>query len=62
VSSTEVLRRLKADGWKVVGQKGSHVQLSHPTKSGRVTVVHPSRDFAPGTLRSMEKQAGIRLR
>jgi len=27
-----------------------------------VTVIHPSRDFAPGTLRSMEKQAGIKLR
>jgi predicted RNA binding protein YcfA (HicA-like mRNA interferase family) len=46
----------------MVGQKGSHVQLTHPTKPGRVTVIHPSRDFAPGTLRSMEKQAGIKLR
>ena len=62
MTSAEVLRRLKGAGWRVVGQKGSHVQLTHPTKSGRVTVVHPSRDFAPGTLRSMEKQAGIKLR
>ena len=62
MTSAEVLRRLKADGWTMVGQKGSHVQLRHPTKPGRVTVIHPSRDFAPGTLRSMEKQAGIKLR
>ncbi len=62
VSSTEILRRLKADGWYKVGQSGSHVQLKHPTKPGRVTVVHPSRDIAKGTLRSIERQAGIRLR
>src|SRR5437763_5271962 len=32
--SGEVLRALRADGWKVVRQKGSHVQLRHPTKPG----------------------------
>lgn len=60
--SREVLRRLKADGWKIVAQNGSHVQLKHPTKPGRVTVVHPARDYDAGTLRSMEKQSGVRLR
>lgn len=58
VSSREVLKRLKADGWYKVAQKGSHVQLKHPTKAGRVTVVHPSRDLDEGTLRSMERQSG----
>lgn len=62
MSSREVLRLLKADGWYQVSKKGSHVQMKHPTKSGRVTVVHPARDYAPGTLRSMEKQSGTRLR
>jgi len=45
-----------------VAQKGSHLQLKHPTKPGRVTVPHPRRDIPIGTLRSIEKQAGIRLR
>jgi len=38
------------------------VQFKHPTKPGRVTVVHPIKDIPLGTLRSMEKQAGIELR
>jgi hypothetical protein len=32
------------------------------TKKGRVTVPHPVRDIPIGTLRSIEKQATIRLR
>jgi predicted RNA binding protein YcfA (HicA-like mRNA interferase family) len=62
MTSREVLKRLKADGWYEVSRKGSHLQLKHPTKRGRVTVVHPAADYAPGTLRSMEKQSGVRLR
>ena len=62
MTSRDVLKQLKADGWFAVAKKGSHVQLKHPTKPGRVTVVHPVADFARGTLRSMEKQSGVRLR
>lgn len=43
-------------------EKGSHVQLKHPTKPGRVTVPHPRKDMAIGTLKSIERQAGIKLR
>jgi len=62
MKSADVLRALAADGWVKVTQKGSHVQLKHPVKPGRVTVPHPRRDMPIGTLRSIEKQAGIRLR
>jgi len=33
-----------------------------PTKPGRVTVPHPEKDIPIGTLCSIEKQAGIKLR
>jgi predicted RNA binding protein YcfA (HicA-like mRNA interferase family) len=62
VDSRDVLRALKSDGWEEVAQKGSHVQLKHPTKPGRVTVPHPKRDLPLGTLKSIERQAGIKLR
>ena len=62
VSSREVIRRLKQDGWYEVAHVGSHKQFKHPVKPGRVTVPHPVRDIPIGTLRSIEKQAGIRLR
>lgn len=61
VDGREVIRRLKQDGWYEAGQSGSHKQFKHPTNSGRVTVVHPKRDIPKGTLKSIEKQAGIKL-
>jgi predicted RNA binding protein YcfA (HicA-like mRNA interferase family) len=62
VHSREVIQRLREDGWFEVAHAGSHKQFKHPTKKGRVTVVHPDRDIPIGTLKSIEKQAGIRLR
>lgn len=60
--SREVIAALQRDGWVQAAQKGSHVQFRHPSKSGRVTVPHPRRDLPLGTLRSIEKQARLKLR
>jgi predicted RNA binding protein YcfA (HicA-like mRNA interferase family) len=55
----DVLRVLKEDGWPVVVTEGSHRQLKHPTKSGRVTVSgHPSLDVPRGTLNSILNRQG----
>ena len=62
MNSKAVIAALKADGWFEVNQKGSHDQFKQAAKPGRVTVPHPKRDLPIGTLRSIEKQAGIRLR
>lgn len=62
MDSRDVISALLADGWREVAQKGSHRQFKHPTKPGRVTVPHPRKDFPSGTLRSIEAQAGIKLR
>lgn len=61
MTSREVLKMLKADGWYQVNTVGSHIQLKHPTKPGRVTVPHPKKDIPVGTLKSMEKQSGLKL-
>jgi predicted RNA binding protein YcfA (HicA-like mRNA interferase family) len=45
-----------------VGQRGAHVQFKHPAKPGRVTVPHPEKDIPAKTLKSIERQAGVRLR
>jgi predicted RNA binding protein YcfA (HicA-like mRNA interferase family) len=60
--SRDVIKLLEADGWKEVARKGSHAQFKHPVKKGRVTVPDPKRDLPIGTLRSIEKQSGIRIR
>jgi predicted RNA binding protein YcfA (HicA-like mRNA interferase family) len=62
MDSRDVLAALRADGWRQVAQKGSHINLKHPVKPGRVTVPHPRRDLPIGTLKSIERQAGIKLR
>jgi predicted RNA binding protein YcfA (HicA-like mRNA interferase family) len=61
MNSREVIRKLRQDGWFEVAQAGSHKQFKHPVKLGRVTVPFPKRDIPKGTLKSIEKQAGIKL-
>jgi len=57
-----ILRMLKDDGWTEVARRGSHRQLRHASKSGRVTVAgKPSDDLAPGTLNSILKQADLKV-
>jgi predicted RNA binding protein YcfA (HicA-like mRNA interferase family) len=57
----EVLRMLHDQGWQIVMTRGSHRQLKHPTKPGRVTVAgKPNQDIPPGTLNSIYKQAGLK--
>jgi predicted RNA binding protein YcfA (HicA-like mRNA interferase family) len=62
MKSREIISVLQRDGWIQVAQKGSHVQFKHPTKKGRVTVPHPERDVPLGTLKSIERQSGLKLR
>ena len=62
MQSADVIAALKADAWFVVSTKGSHVQFKHAQKPGRVTVPHPKRDLPIGTLKSIERQAALKLR
>lgn len=62
MDSRQIIKELRKDGWYEVAHVGSHKQFKHSTKKGRVTVPHPKRDLPVGTLRSIEKQAGIKLR
>jgi predicted RNA binding protein YcfA (HicA-like mRNA interferase family) len=60
VKVRDVRRLLADDGWVVVRQAGSHRQLKHPTKPGRVTVSgNRNDDLAPKTPASVLRQAGL---
>ena len=58
----EILGILFQDGWLVVAQKGSHIQLKHPEKIGRVTVPNHGlgKEVDIKTEKSIFKQARIR--
>jgi predicted RNA binding protein YcfA (HicA-like mRNA interferase family) len=60
-NSRDVLRVLQADGWKIIAIRGSHHQLKHPVKNGRVTLPHPKKELPIGTMKSIAAQAKILL-
>jgi predicted RNA binding protein YcfA (HicA-like mRNA interferase family) len=62
MDSWEVIKKLEANGWLEVAQKGSHKQFKHPKIQGRVTVPSPKKDIPIGTLKSIERQSGLKFR
>ena len=60
-SSREVIKILIDDGWREVACVGDHHQYKHPLKKGKVTITHPKKHIPVGTLKSIERQAGIKF-
>ncbi|MBE7637614.1 addiction module toxin, HicA family [Sneathiella sp. P13V-1] len=61
MNSRDILKALLADGWYEVARRGSHMQLKHPTKKGKVTLPHPKKELPKGTVKSIEIQSGLKL-
>lgn len=60
ITGRDVVAALRKLGWVVVSQKGSHAQLKHPDRDGRVTVpLHAGETLGPGLLRSILAQAAV---
>lgn len=62
MNSREIIKLLEANAWFHVGTEGDHWHFKHPLKPGKVTVVHPAKDIKIKTLRSIEKQSGLKLK
>ncbi|OOG27889.1 hypothetical protein B1C78_02470 [Thioalkalivibrio denitrificans] len=61
MKAKDLIKRIEADGWVQVRQRGSHRQFRHPLKPGTVTVAgKPGVDVPPGTLNNVLKQAGLK--
>jgi predicted RNA binding protein YcfA (HicA-like mRNA interferase family) len=56
LSGEKAIAALVGAGFEQVSQRGSHVKLR---RSGRVVIVPLHRELAPGTLRSVLRQAGL---
>ena len=62
VTGRDIVRALGRCGWVVVVQRGSHAQLKHPDRGGRVTVpLHAGETIGPKLLRSILHQAGLTM-
>jgi predicted RNA binding protein YcfA (HicA-like mRNA interferase family) len=60
MTSAELIKLLKANGWTLKGVTGSHHQFRHPTNPMVVTVPHPRKDMKPGTLANILRTAGLK--
>jgi predicted RNA binding protein YcfA (HicA-like mRNA interferase family) len=62
VTGRDIVRALGRCGWVVVVQRGSHAQLKHPDRGGRVTVpLHAGETIGPNLLRSILHQAELTM-
>jgi len=57
VSGQDTVRALRAVGFEQISQRGSHVKLRNT--EGRTVIVPMHRELAPGTLRSILRQAAL---
>ncbi len=61
MKSSELVRLLRKDGWFVVRQRGSHMIMEHPVKSGQIVCpYHGSYEVGKGLERKIKKDAGIK--
>lgn len=60
MNGKQAIKALEKQGFQIIRINGSHHILTNGTR--RVTVpVHGAQDLKPGTLKSIEKQAGVVL-
>jgi predicted RNA binding protein YcfA (HicA-like mRNA interferase family) len=56
----EMVRALQKAGFQIHETSGSHVQLKHPARPGRITVACPERfDLPKHIVKSIVRQAGL---
>jgi predicted RNA binding protein YcfA (HicA-like mRNA interferase family) len=59
MTSADLIKLLRANGFEVVRVKGSHHQLAKPGRPGVVTVPHPKKNLGTGLVKAILKQAGL---
>jgi predicted RNA binding protein YcfA (HicA-like mRNA interferase family) len=61
VKCSEFLRILKLDGWYIISQKGSHIKMQHPNKSGTIIFPnHGSAELGKGMEMKIKKDAQLK--
>jgi len=58
---SELLRLLLKDGWIVVSRKGSHLKMTHHTKSGILIFPdHGAKEMGNGMEKKIRKASGLK--
>ncbi len=60
MSSREMLKLLRKNGFEEVSQNGSHMKLKNPETGRTVIVPYHSKDLKKGMEQAILKQAGLK--
>ncbi|WP_240622685.1 type II toxin-antitoxin system HicA family toxin [Flavobacterium crocinum] len=61
MSSDDLFKILKADGWELDRKKGSHHIFKHPEKKGIVVLPHPRKGYSERHGKQHFKASGTEL-
>ncbi|ELI6428481.1 type II toxin-antitoxin system HicA family toxin [Vibrio harveyi] len=59
MSSYDLIKLLKENGWNHVSTKGSHHKFKHPNFEHPIVIQHPEKDLGKGLVHKIKKQAGL---
>ena len=59
MSSKQIIKVLKRNGWVLVSITGSHYNFKHKDNPYIITVPHPRKDLKIGTLNEIKKKSGL---
>lgn len=59
MTSQEMIKLLKKNGFKIIGQNGSHVKLKKAETGRMVIVPYHSKELKKGLEKAILKQAGL---
>jgi len=59
ITSKEMIKKLKKNGFRIVSQNGSHVKLTNEITNKTVIVPYHCKDLKKGLEQAILKQAGI---
>lgn len=60
ITSQEMIKLLKKNGFETVSQNGSHVKMRNPNTGKTVIVPYHSKDLKKGMEQAILKQAGLK--
>lgn len=56
MNSTQLMKLLEDNGWKINSRKGSHITYKKEGYRNHITIKHPTKDVSKGLLRDCYKK------
>lgn len=60
LTSTEMIKYLKKNGFAAISQNGSHIKMKNPQTGKTVIIPYHAKDLKKGMEQAILKQAGLK--